>query len=712
MTGRDDGIRRRDLLRAVGGVALASGLAGCGASIPDGGGLSASGPGVSVTVTGVDPCQPVRKLLQAYQENSPVVWRPAGSDGGDGGDGGGGDGGGGAAGGCGNLWGDPHLRTIDGNSYDFMGAGEFVAVESTDDDLAVQVRLEPWGDSDRISVLTAAAARVGEQVVEFTGDADGTLLVDGDPTVLETGETVDLDDGYVLRNGEESVWGVVWTDGTVMTVTESGSLDVAFSPQPNWTGDLRGLLGDADGDAGDDLVTRDGSEVSEEFEDLYGTFAADWRVTDESSLFTYAEGESTATYADPSFPAAPPPELSGDVRRAARRTCFDAGVRDPTILRNCVLDVGLTGDEAFATRAAANQERRTVVPGTGPAPVGNADPQALRRGDPARTGRMPADGGIQGVTEWTSEADLLFETMPVAAGDAVLWGSERRVLVLEATDGSVRWSKSVRRPRTTPTLAGSVAYVPTDEGLLALDLDDGTEYWRIVAFADEQLRSPVVADGSVYCSLLVDGVVVVFAADAETGELRWERVLGAAGSYGAVAVADGTAYASYGATLAAVDVADGSVRWRTRAPFGIGSAVAVADGAAYVTGTNGGIVAFDAASGERQWVFERDFYWSAPAVDDDRVYAGSADALYAVDRADGSLAWELPVESIPRDPVLAGDALYASTQRGVLFAVDASSGEVRWRESLGDSGEVDFGPFLDGDRLYVTDRNGSVRSIR
>jgi hypothetical protein len=50
---------------------------------------------------------------------------------------------------CGTEWGDPHLVTFDGATYDFQSAGEFVAVKSTVDDYQIQVRQEPWKGSRR-----------------------------------------------------------------------------------------------------------------------------------------------------------------------------------------------------------------------------------------------------------------------------------------------------------------------------------------------------------------------------------------------------------------------------------------------------------------------------------------------------------------------------------------------------------------------------------
>jgi outer membrane protein assembly factor BamB len=266
---------------------------------------------------------------------------------------------------------------------------------------------------------------------------------------------------------------------------------------------------------------------------------------------------------------------------------------------------------------------------------------------------------------------------------------------------------SVQTPGRAPTVAGPVIYAPTREGLLALATADGTEHWRLRAFADEDLTSPVLADETVYASLGADDIAVVIAADATTGALRWERVLGR-GDVSAVTLAGGSLFVAHGGALVALDPENGTEQWRTDAPFGVGSALAVADGTVYTTGTNGGVVAFDAGTGQRRFYFESDFWWSAPAVGTDLVYAGSGDTAYGVDRENGSLVWERSMESILRDPIVAGGSVYATTQHGELVVFDGATGTVELRVNLPGRGGSDTGPFLTSDRLYVTGPDGNV----
>ena len=68
------------------------------------------------------------------------------------------------------IFGEPHVRTLDGTSYGLQSVGEFTYAAS--DGWTTQVRLTPWGDSGLVSVVGAAATRFGDDVITFDVDAD------------------------------------------------------------------------------------------------------------------------------------------------------------------------------------------------------------------------------------------------------------------------------------------------------------------------------------------------------------------------------------------------------------------------------------------------------------------------------------------------------------------------------------------------------------
>ncbi|MEV6925783.1 choice-of-anchor C family protein [Dactylosporangium sp. NPDC051485] len=269
--------------------------------------------------------------------------------------------------------GDPHLTTFDGAHYDFQQVGEFIAARSDRDDFAVQVRQAPWaGTSRTVAGNTAAAFQVaGHRAAVYlaTGGSAVTTTVDGKGV---TAASTTLPGGGTLANDTGSRRATMtWPDGTFAIVSYAGGgyLDLSVGLSSARAGHVSGLLGNANRDPSDDLVTRAGAALPypATAAQLYGAYSESWRITQAESLFDYAAGQSTATFTDRTFPSAVATvaDLSAAVRQAATATCQAAGVTDPAYLGDCILDVGLTGNAATALSAAKSQTVAVAPPAAG-----------------------------------------------------------------------------------------------------------------------------------------------------------------------------------------------------------------------------------------------------------------------------------------------------------------------------------------------------------
>ena len=249
--------------------------------------------------------------------------------------------------------GDPHYTTRDGLNYSPQQAGEFVLVGGDGTEHAVQARHQPWfRNSDSFSVITALAVRAGGSRVEIR--VDGTALIDGQPAVdgafvqgtLPCGGAV----GLWRQGGAAVKVVVVWPDLSALWVTihragdgsqASGYLNFvtqwhALAPEH------RGLLGSNDDNAANDLTDRAGTVLDPGKADDVSAFVESWRVTDAESLFTYAPGESTATYTIKDFPKAPP-----NLAHRAQAEVAVAGLPPGATRDNCLYDIAATGDASF-----------------------------------------------------------------------------------------------------------------------------------------------------------------------------------------------------------------------------------------------------------------------------------------------------------------------------------------------------------------------------
>jgi hypothetical protein len=271
----------------------------------------------------------------------------------------------------GRAWGDIHVQTIDGATYEFQAAGEFVASRSTAEDFEVQLRLESAGFASYVSIVTAVAVLVDTSRASVALGREPMLSVDEQPVTLSPGSALDLPEGGWIERSEQG-FEFVWSDGSSLFVkTGKGHLNAFLRPAVTRRSTLSGLFGNFNGNAMDDIdaATAVGAFGSETGSELHAALAElalsllldddhEWHVSQQTSLFEYAPGQSTRTFRKP----APKREASADSlpatwKRRARAACEEAGVTDPDLLEACIVDVGYTRDESFAETAAAVQVR-------------------------------------------------------------------------------------------------------------------------------------------------------------------------------------------------------------------------------------------------------------------------------------------------------------------------------------------------------------------
>ena len=250
-----------------------------------------------------------------------------------------------------NLWGDPHIVTLDRLKYDLQSVGEFHLLELPDAGIDVQGRFRASGPN--VSVLDRVATEINDHRVEVAGSS---VKVDGVDLSLADGGVYLLGGGALIARDGDS-YAVVWPGHLgqpLAMVARGGSIGFVVPPE-RLTGSRRGLLGNGDGDPQNDLALRDGTPlpVNASPSTLHGTFADSWRISDDESFFTYGQNESTATFTDRSAPqnVVTTGDFSDAEVAAATATCSQAGVETGPQFDACVLDVLVT-DASYAASAA------------------------------------------------------------------------------------------------------------------------------------------------------------------------------------------------------------------------------------------------------------------------------------------------------------------------------------------------------------------------
>ncbi|MGQ5264524.1 VWD domain-containing protein [Micromonospora sp. ZYX-F-536] len=406
---------------------------------------------------------------------------------------------------CANSNGDPHLLTYDGLRYDFQAAGEFVLSRSTGDDFEVQVRQTMFPASSVVAVNSAVAARVAGDRVGVYATADGPVTrVNGAPPVSAPAGVKLPHGGTVTTWGDGTVT-VEWPDGTSLNAHPLGvwGLSVSVSAPAGRAGKLEGLLGDHDGDPADDLAVRGGGRLAQPptFEALHPGFADSWRVEARRSLFDYEPGQDTGTFTDRRFPDRLVTVADLPNRATAELVCRRAGVTDPQILAGCVLDVGLTGQVAFAVDAARAQRD---APG-----VADVSLEVTRPGATAAM-KVPGRAGQKIFIE------IPAATVPDRCSVLFLLDPQGREL---ATGCVIRGVGYIDTTTLTATGDHQVVLDPWDADL-------GRATVRVVTVTDEE-KTLSVEGPAVRATLAQPGAVSRLAFDGRAGQKVYLQVTGA-----------------------------------------------------------------------------------------------------------------------------------------------------------------------------------------
>lgn len=202
---------------------------------------------------------------------------------------------------------------------------------------------------------------------------------------------------------------------------------------------------------------------------------------------------------------------------------------------------------------------------------------------------------------------------------------------------------------------------------------------------------------------------------------RWQARLGAQ-VYATPVVADGVVYIGSGSgVFSAIRVADGSPIWA----FGAGGAILgdarVVGDAVYFVADCGFLFRLDRATGKPAWrydlgdatvgrvlphpqVFDWDWQAPQPLLVDDTIFVGAGDGgFHAVDAATGERRWRFDTRGAIRNGAAAvGDFVVFGSTDHVVYALRRDTGQEAWRHDTGAA--IDATPVVDGDRVLVGNR--------
>ncbi len=258
-------------------------------------------------------------------------------------------------------FGDPHVKTLDGYTYDFQAIGTFTYLASSRNDFEIQVQQQAYRNLAYASVNSALTVRDGIDRVEWAMDRPDPLL-NGVARPMDAGTQVKLRSRGTLRRTEDGYLFISSVGDRLTIVVSSEMVDFYLRLASHRRGKVRGLLGNFDGDVDNDLKTADGrvivlsAGVMDFTHPLYAQFGASWRVTAESLMVS----RRMPAVPDPqTFPGVEP-EAGGEAVAAARAKCEATGVTQAEARDACAFDLAATGNEAFV-RSAENASQQVAA---------------------------------------------------------------------------------------------------------------------------------------------------------------------------------------------------------------------------------------------------------------------------------------------------------------------------------------------------------------
>ncbi|MGH2581640.1 MAG: PQQ-binding-like beta-propeller repeat protein [Anaerolineales bacterium] len=170
---------------------------------------------------------------------------------------------------------------------------------------------------------------------------------------------------------------------------------------------------------------------------------------------------------------------------------------------------------------------------------------------------------------------------------------------------------------------------------------------------------------------------------------------------------------AYNNSLYSLDPDDAGINWTfSGAANRFVGAPIIAGGNIFAPNSDHILYALD-SEGDLQWTFgARQPLWSQPATDGTRVYVPSMDHhLYALDAASGDLIWGEDLGgTMVGSPALSEEGtLFIGTLNDEIVALDAVSGSVLWRFAT--DGWVWASPALTNGTVYAADLEGTVYAL-
>ncbi len=255
---------------------------------------------------------------------------------------------------------DPHIKTLDGSRYHFQAEGIFTSFITTDGKFEIQ-SLQKGLQPKAASQNEAVAIKYHSTTLNFAVKTRSVYL--NGRLFTPTLGNMKLADGLEFTQLQPDIFQIITPKGdSIIVKFNRNFLDFYLRLSPFNFGLIKGgIMGNADFNRKNDLTARTGEVIA--FKDridrklLYQVFGDSWRIQPSKSLFV---NEILSLY--PKFDANFPARLvdimkfTSAEKKYAASLCQRKGITDQDILEDCLHDLALTNNPAFADSAEFAQK--------------------------------------------------------------------------------------------------------------------------------------------------------------------------------------------------------------------------------------------------------------------------------------------------------------------------------------------------------------------
>ena len=312
---------------------------------------------------------------------------------------------------------------------------------------------------------------------------------------------------------------------------------------------------------------------------------------------------------------------------------------------------------------------------------------------------------------WTYEAGDSIESSAAIVGSTVFVGSQKGELVaLNLENGSVYWKFSTGSPigESSPAYAGGAVYIGDLGGWLnALNASDGKKLWAFKTNGEIK-SSPVVVGDRVLIGSYDEHLYCLSARD---GSLLWKfKTNGPVHS--TPGVSGGMAFiAGCDALFRAIRIADGKEVFNVSSGAYTGASPALRSGSAFYGTFDNEVLSVNLAQKQIVWRYqhpERKFpFYSSAAVTTTRVVVGGRDKLVHGLTLSGKGVWTFATRArVESSPAIAGGRVFVGSNDGRFYVLGLNDGAKLWEFNAG--APLSASPAIANGRIVIGSQDGRL----